>query len=115
MHEYPITEQIVKIAEKHAAEASASRVTLIKLVVGDYSGFVGESIKMYFDLIAKDTLCEGADITFERVKPKVKCNVCGELFERKPLSFDCPKENCNGLGEPTEIGKEFYIESIEVE
>ena len=36
-----------------------------------------------------------------------------ELFEKKLLSFDCPK--CGGQGGPTDIGKEFYIESIEIE
>ena len=29
------------------------------------------------------------------------------------MTFDCPK--CGGQGEPTDIGKEFYIESIEIE
>lgn len=113
MHEYPITQQIIKIAEKHAAEAGASRIKTIKLVVGDYSGFVGDSIQMYFDVISEGTRCEGAQIEIQHVKPKVKCTSCGELFERQLLSFDCPK--CKGQGEPTEIGKEFYIESIEVE
>ncbi len=115
MHEYPITLQIIKIAEKHAAEAGASHIKTIKLVVGDYSGFVGDSIKMYFDEISKGTACENAEIIFERVKPLVKCNLCGHTFERKLMSFDCPMENCRGQGEPTEIGKEFYISSIEVE
>ena len=36
-----------------------------------------------------------------------------ELFEKKLLSFDCPKCGCQGG--PTDIGKEFYIESIEIE
>ena len=42
MHEYPITEQIVKIAEKHCREAEAEKVTKVKLVIGDYSGYVGD-------------------------------------------------------------------------
>lgn len=113
MHEYPITEQIIKIAEKHCREAGAERVTKVSLVVGDYSGLVRESIHMYFDIISEGTLCQGADIEMERVKPKLKCPSCGELFERAPMSFACPK--CGTDGEPTEIGKEFYIKEIEVE
>jgi len=113
MHEFPITQQIIKLAEKHATELCASRIKSIKLVVGDYSGFVGDSIQMYFDVISEGTLCEGAAIEIEHVKPKMKCTGCGELFEREFLSFSCPK--CGADGEPTEIGKEFYIESIEIE
>lgn len=113
MHEFPITEQIIKIAEERAIQAEAVRVTKVSLVVGDYSGFIGESIQMYFDIISKGTLCEGAVIEIERVKPKLQCGSCGAYFERQPMSFQCP--HCGGEGGPTEIGKEFYIDSIEVE
>lgn len=113
MHEFPITQQIIKIAEKHATELGASRIKSIKLVVGDYSGFIGDSIQMYFDIISEGTLCEGATIEITHVKPKLKCTGCGELFERAFLSFACPA--CGEDGEPTEIGKEFYIEFIEIE
>ena len=113
MHEYPITEQIIKICSKRCAEANAERVVNVKLVVGDRSGCVGESIQMYFDVIGEGTPCEGATLTIERVKTKLKCPNCGELFERAPMSFACPK--CGTDGEPTEIGREFYIDEIEVE
>jgi len=113
MHEYPITQQIIKIASAHCNEAGFTRVTSIKLIVGDYSGFIGESIQMYFDIISKETACEGAEIEIIYVKPKLKCPACGEMFLRAPMSFACPV--CGIDGEPTEIGKEFYIESVEVE
>ena len=114
MHEYPITEQIVKICNKHCREAGAERVTRVKLVVGDRSGCVSESVQIYFDLISEGTECERAELEIIRVKSKLKCPSCGNLFERQQLlSFACPK--CGTDGEPTEIGKEFYIEEIEVE
>ena len=113
MHEYPITQQIIKIAEKACADAGAANVKKIRLVVGDYSGFVGDSIDMYFNAISEGTLCEGADIEIERVEAKIKCPACGGLFKRRPMSFACPV--CGTDGEPTDIGKEFYIKDIEVE
>lgn len=113
MHEYPITQQIIKIAEDHGKAAGAAKVTAIHLVVGEYSGFIGESIQMYFDVISENTLCDGAKIHIKRVKPKLRCNQCGAYFERHAFSFQCPQ--CGGEGGPTEIGKEFYIDSIEVE
>jgi len=113
MHEYPVTQQIIKLAGEHASSLGASRVLSIKLVIGEYSGFVGESVQMYFDVISKGTLCEGAVIEIVPIKAKMRCTACGELFERQFLSFDCPE--CGGAGEPTDIGKEFYIESIEIE
>lgn len=113
MHEYPITQQIIKIAGEHCEKQGGSRVTKINLVIGDYSGYVGSSVQMYFDIISEGTICEGAQVAIQHVKPKLKCADCGALFEKQPLSFDCPK--CGGQGGPTDIGKEFYIESIEIE
>jgi len=113
MHEYPVTLQIIKIAEKACLDADAESVKKIALVVGDQSGFIGESIDMYFNAISEGTLCEGAEIEIERIEAKVKCPACGELFKRRKMSFSCPK--CGSVGGPTEIGKEFYIKEIEVE
>jgi hydrogenase nickel incorporation protein HypA/HybF len=112
MHEYPITLQIIRIAEKKALEAGATGVCSIALVVGDQSGFIGDSIQMYFDVISEGTLCEGAILNISHIRPKLRCEGCDSLFERKPLSFACPACGCDGM--PTDIGKEFYIESIEV-
>ena len=110
MHEYPITQQIIKIAVKHGKAAGAIKVDVITLVVGEQSGFIGESIQMYFDIIAQNTICQGAKLIIKPVKSKLKCGACGKYFYRKPFSFACP--HCGGEGGPTEIGKEFYIEDI---
>ena len=112
MHEYPITKRIIEIAEEYATSNHANEVKVIHLVVGDYSGYVASSIELYFDLIAAGSCCEGAKLSIERIKPKLCCGQCGEYFERKPYSFECP--NCHGEGCPTEIGQEFYIRSIVV-
>jgi hydrogenase nickel incorporation protein HypA/HybF len=112
MHEYPITQRIIEVADENAAKNGAAEVKDINLVVGDYSGYVSSSIELYFDIIAEGSLCRNAKLNIERVVPKLKCRSCGELFERRPFSFECPY--CKGEGGPTEIGKEFYIKSIEV-
>ena len=112
MHEYPVTVQIVEIASE-TARKNNGRVRRIDLVVGEDSGFIGESIQMYFDVIAEGTFCEGAQLFIEGVKPQLRCDACGKLFERKRFSFQCPF--CGGDGSPTEIGKEFYVKSVELE
>lgn len=112
MHEYPITKRIIEIAEEYADNNGADRVKAINLIVGDYSGYVASSIELYFDIIAEDSKCVNAKLNIERVVPKLRCNRFGELFIRKPFSFECPE--CKGEGCPTDIGKEFYIKSIEV-
>ena len=112
MHELPVTEQIIKIATEYGQKARISKIELIRLVVGERSGYIGEAIRMYFDIIGKGTICEGAELEIETIKPKLACPSCGELFERKPMRFDCPVCGADGL--PTDIGREFYIDSITV-
>jgi len=116
VHEYPVTQGIIETAERYAASASGNgenvKVKKITLVIGEASGIMGESIQLYFDLIAMNTACEGAVLEIETVKPMLKCKVCGAFFVRKPFSFEC---ECGGEGEPTEIGREFYVKHIEVE
>ena len=84
----------------------------IDLVIGESSGVMGESLRMYFDIFAENTACEEAAIEIETIKPKLRCKACGEFFTRKPFSFEC---GCGGDGEPTDIGREFFIKSITVE
>jgi hydrogenase nickel incorporation protein HypA/HybF len=112
MHEYPLVQSVIRIASASALEHRAQRVKTIGLVVGDGTGYVPESIQMYFDILSKGTLCEGARLAVKRVKPVMRCESCGREFERSPFSFDCPR--CGGLGSPAEIGKEFYIDEIEI-
>lgn len=112
MHEYPVTVRIVEIAEETAKKRKA-KVRRIDLVVGKDSGFIGESIQMYFDIVAEGTCCEGAKLIIEGVEPRLRCTQCGNLFARRLYSFVCP--SCGGAGEPTTIGKEFYIKSMELE
>ena len=112
MHELPITQRIIEIASSAARERGAKKVTKILLVAGDDSGYMPDSIWLYFDLVSAGSLCEGASVEFETVKSMLRCEACGQFFERKPFHFTCP---CGGQGWPTEIGREFYVKAIEVE
>lgn len=113
MHEYPVTKEIIRIASEAAIKGNASKVKRIALVVGDLSGYASESIQMYFDEIAKGTPCEGCLLDIKRIKPELKCNLCGKEFDMTPLSFKCP--DCGGDANPTGKGNEFYVEYIEAE
>ena len=106
MHEYPLAQRIIEICAEHGAK----KVKTIHLVVGESSGIVADSILLYFDIISKGTVCENAKIEIETIRPMLQCEACGRLFKRKPFSFDC---QCGGEGRPTEIGREFYVKSIE--
>ena len=113
MHEASVTEALLRLVLEKAAALEAVRVTKVHLVVGDLTGYVGESIQFYFDRYSKGTVAEDAQIAVMRVESRMRCTACGRLFTRQRFSFSCP--DCGGEGEATKIGTEFYIESVEIE
>lgn len=114
MHEMAVTQSILEIALRHAARASARRITAINLVIGDLTGYVDDSIQFYFDFLTKDTPAEGARLKIERIPARVHCHVCGaEYVPPDSRLWTCPQ--CGALGGEVVAGKEFFVASIEVE
>jgi hydrogenase nickel incorporation protein HypA/HybF len=113
MHEYAVTEGLLKMVLEEARKAGAQKVTEIKLVIGDLSTIIDESVQMYFDLMSEGTMAEGAKLVFRRIPAQFKCTVCGLEYNKPRKGYDCT--SCGGLGMPTGVGREFYVESIDVE
>ncbi len=111
MHEYHKAIHIIEHAIEEAKKQGKTKVTKINLVIGDSSGFSGETIALHFEEAAVGTICEGAKVHVTPVKTMLRCPNCKELFARKPFDFKCP--HCNTEGVPSEVGKEMAIESIE--
>jgi len=112
MHELPVTQSILDIALKHANEASATSIENIHIVMGELSSSVDDSIQFYWDIIAKDTIAEGAKLHFRRVPAEMQCQACSEKF-RPNEEFVCPK--CGGAQVKIVAGEEFYVEAIDVD
>ncbi|HSB03815.1 MAG TPA: hydrogenase maturation nickel metallochaperone HypA [Thermodesulfobacteriota bacterium] len=113
MHELSVTEQLVEIVLEHARKAKAERVLKINLVIGELSSFVGESIQFYFDVLSKGTEAESASLSISRIPAKARCRECNIEFHPGGTDWFCP--TCSGPIEQILEGREFYVESIEVE
>jgi len=113
MHESSIVQSILKTVCDKGAEMHVRAITKVSIVVGEDTGFMGDSIQFYFDRHAAYTIAAGAKLEIRFVKAKLKCPACGAQFERKRFEFACPV--CGTDGIPSEIGKECYIENIEIE
>jgi hydrogenase nickel incorporation protein HypA/HybF len=114
VHELPATEGILSVALEAAEQNRAGRITAINLVIGDMASIVDDSVQFYFDILSKGTLAEGAALNFRRESATATCWDCGYRFEVSiPLTGECPE--CGGVHLQVSGGKEFYVESIEVE
>jgi hydrogenase nickel incorporation protein HypA/HybF len=113
MHELPVTQSILEIALRHARQAGSSRVVALNLTIGQLSSIVDDSIQFYWDIIAKDTIAEGARLVFNRVPIQLACLNCDRQYTPDQEDFACPA--CGSAQIKVISGKEFFLESIEVE
>lgn len=95
MHEFPVTRSLLDAALAEGAAHGARRITRLKVVVGEMSGFVPESIAFYFATLAKGTPAEAARLEFVTEKMAARCRGCGAEFTPRELAFTC--ERCGGV------------------
>ena len=113
MHEASAAESILRIADSEARARGANRVTKIRLVIGEATGYMEESLAFFIGQLAKGGPSEGAALEIEYVKTRLRCSSCGEEYDRKGWVLSCPR--CGGPGSLTGSGDEFYVDSIEIE
>ena len=112
MHELSITESLLKIALRHGKNANANQITDLYLVIGELSSIVDDSVQFYWDIIAKDTLAEGAKLHFERKSTEIQCNDCGHRYHPENNVMACP--NCESININILSGDQFYLEAINI-
>ena len=111
MHEFAITDEMIKLVIDQAGKAGMAKVEKINLIVGKLTGFVNESIQLYFDMLSKDTIAEGAKLSFEVIPGKLECQSCRKTFELSQFDYICP--GCSGGSVKLVAGNELRVESIE--
>ncbi len=112
MHELAVTQSILDIAANYAGQAKATRVSHLYLVIGKLSSFVDDSIQFYWDMISQGTICEGAQLHFDRVPAKLACLDCGTSYTLDSELIPCPQ--CGSSRVKILSGEEFRLDSIEV-
>jgi hydrogenase nickel incorporation protein HypA/HybF len=113
MHEYSITESMLSLAIEKAREAQAGKITRINLVLGELSGVVGECVRQYLEILGRDTIADGAALSFEMKPTLLRCRKCEKEFSPANHKWACP--DCGEISVEIVSGRECYMESIEVE
>jgi len=115
MHELPLTQEVVRISCEEAQKAGAQKIKQINVVIGQMSGVVDDSVKFYFGLLTEGTIATGAELIFKHLPMIVRCNECSHEFTPKNDSYDweCPK--CHKWAVQVIQGKEFFVDSLEVD
>ena len=73
MHEVSIAHGLLQIVLDEVKKHSISKVTVVKLKIGELTGVQTSALTFCFELMTKDTPVEGADLRIDMVPSKAKC------------------------------------------
>ena len=110
MHELSIASAVLDTALGHAG---GRRVTTVSVRAGAMRQVVGRSLALYFEIVARDTACEGAALLLTEVAAELRCRACGAGWSPDVPAFRCP--SCGGADVAITAGGELEVDYIEVE
>ena len=113
MHEFSITEHLLEYCMEEARRQNVSKIRTINVCIGQLRGIIPDCIQVYLDMLSEGTIAEGAKLKAKLLPVKVRCLECGREGEMIPGRLECPF--CGSLKLKLLSGKEFYIESLEVD
>ncbi|RMH69889.1 MAG: hydrogenase maturation nickel metallochaperone HypA [Gemmatimonadetes bacterium] len=110
MHEYSLMQALMDKTIEIAAEHGHPKVERIKLQIGELQHIVPDILEFAFEVMAKGTIAETADLVWDVVPVKIKCQQCHTEFEPHDVFWVCPQ--CESSGGEIKQGDEFILESI---
>jgi hydrogenase nickel incorporation protein HypA/HybF len=113
MHELALVRSICTIINEKVREFGVSSVVQVKLVIGALTGVEDTTLKACFEVYVQESPLAGAVLAIERVPIKVRCRECGNEYETGLPFAACAV--CGNKAIKIIAGKEFYIDSLEVE
>ncbi|NVM52195.1 MAG: hydrogenase maturation nickel metallochaperone HypA [Candidatus Helarchaeota archaeon] len=125
MHEFATAQNIVRIVTRAAMQNNARKISEVRLELGEFTFINPQQLKFVFEIAAKDSPAEGAELNISKIPGKIGCTKCGykgglkytgpEIHSTVAAQFvlDCPK--CES--KETEIigGRELRIKDIKIE
>jgi hydrogenase nickel incorporation protein HypA/HybF len=110
MHELSIASAVLNTALKHADDHP---VALVSLRVGRLRQVVPDSLSFYWEIVARGTACDGAELKLTEIAARLHCLECGHDWEPVIPAFRCPR--CAGAEVTIVAGEELEVDYIEVE
>jgi hydrogenase nickel incorporation protein HypA/HybF len=110
MHELSIATAVLNTAIKHAAERP---VTVVAVRAGRLRQVVPDSLSFYWEIVARETICEGARLEVQEIEARLRCLDCEHEWDAVTPSFRCPE--CEAADVMIVAGQELEVDYIEVE
>jgi len=114
LHELGLTQSVLDIAVEHAKNNDASRILRVNVKAGELVAVIDDSMQFFFEYLSGDTIAKGAELVIKHVPVVIKCSSCGAQSRVDKLEiYTCP--GCKEHTVELVSGKEFFVDSIEIE
>lgn len=113
VHEMGITLEVLDSAVRAAEQAGASRITVVRLTVGELTEVVPDALQFAWEAITPGTLAEGATLEVLHVGARSKCGDCGLEFAHDRYDRSCPE--CGGFLTSVLAGRDLSVDTIEID
>ena len=113
MHELAVTKGLLKICLEEGEKHKIEKINKINIKVGELTDLVPDCISYYFNIVARGTIAENTEINVEKIQVEIECNECSYEGKLEKNSYVCPI--CNGNKYEIIKGREFYLDTMEVE
>ncbi|QDR83197.1 hydrogenase maturation nickel metallochaperone HypA [Sporomusa termitida] len=113
MHELAIAQGILELALNTATSHGAGKITGIRVLTGELTGIVPESLEFGFAALAEGTMAAGACLSVRIVPLTGRCRDCGDERRVDKYRFICAA--CGSYAIEIVSGRELKVESVEVE
>jgi hydrogenase nickel incorporation protein HypA/HybF len=111
MHEMGITQGILSAAFEAAENAGASKISEIRISVGELTEVQDFALQFAFESLTPGTMAEGATMSVTHVGARSRCNVCGVEYDHDRFQMICTQ--CGAFDVTLLAGRELQIDSIE--
>lgn len=112
MHEIGVVRQVIRTVEDFAKENDIKEVSGIVLDIGELSLVIPKYVEDIFEVTAKGSILEGAELIMNVIPGMAECEECDEIFNVIEHEGYCP--NCGSFEKEILSGKDFLIKEIHV-
>ena len=113
MHEMSLAEGMLQLIEDAARAQSFTKVSVVRLEIGQLSGVEPEAMRFCFDAVIRGTLAEGALLKVIEVAGEGLCFNCHQTVPLAARYDPCPA--CGGYPVQATGGTEMRVKELEVE
>ncbi|MGO8990303.1 MAG: hydrogenase maturation nickel metallochaperone HypA [bacterium] len=120
MHEFSISNEIVRNVLDTAKKNNGQKVLSIQLEIGELALLNVEQVTFWIHELFKGTIAEGAKVKVKTIKARIRCESCGykggmNLDQKEPfqhfIPYACP--TCSSFQIKVEKGRECTLRRIQ--